>query len=218
MNTQDYKSFKGGQRWRVLPDGRIEVEHEGAIRTQGEPLSIRRLLDEHGAVISAACECFDIPLEWLLGMIPIEARKIRASGGGVRFDPVSLRHEPGYESDTETPHRVSAGLMQTLLSTAQSMARKHDLAEPRTASDLYDPGVSVMLGAAYCAHQRDRYAKGVEGHSFDFVHLTGAYNAGGVYFNRTTPFKLRTYSPSRTERAIRWHNDALAVLKERSLS
>ena len=134
----------------------------------------------------------------------------------MRFDPVSLRHEPGFESDYETPHRVSAGLMQTLLSTAQQMASKHDMPVPSRARELYDPRTSIMLGAAYCAHQREKYDDGVEGFEFDFVHLTGAYNAGGVYFNRDSPFRLRTYSPTRTERAIRWHNDACKVLDERS--
>jgi hypothetical protein len=175
-------------------------------------------MDEQGDHLVLASATFDIPLSWLLGMIPIEARKLRVRGGGVKFDPASLRHEPGYQSDDETPHRVSAGLMQTLLSTAQSMADKCDLDMPTRASDLYDPRTSIMLGAAYCAHQRDRYDDGVEGFDFDFVHLTGAYNAGGVYYNADSPYKMRTYSPTRTERAIRWHNDAMAVLTERSLT
>lgn len=213
-----WKQYKGGRRWRVLPDGAIEVEHGGVLRTSGEPLTMRRLLDQHGAPMREASARFGVPLAWLMGMIPIEARMVAHPGGGLEADPVSLRHEPGYASDSETPRKVSAGLMQTLLSTARDMARRHGLPSPQAARDLYDPRTSIMLGAAYMAYQRERYNAGVEGHSFDFVHMTGAYNAGSVRADLSeggSPFHLVTYSPTRTERAIRWHNDALAVLRER---
>ena len=139
----------------------------------------------------------------------------RADGGGLRPDDVSLRHEPGFKSDIETPHRVSAGWMQTLLSTAQSMAKKYELPSPKRARELYDPYTSLTYGIAYMAHQIERYEGDLDGDlGMDFVYMTGAYNAGSVKHNRDNPFHLLTYSPTRTERAIRWHNDALAALKE----
>ncbi len=54
------------------------------------------------------------------------------------------------------PHRVSAGLMKTLLSTARSMAKKYDLqitfAGAETELDLGHlcvPDISITLGTAY---------------------------------------------------------------------
>lgn len=212
-----WKQYKGGRRWRILADGAIEVERQGVLRTGGQPLTMRRLLDQHGDAMREAASRFDVPLAWIMGMIPIEALMRAHKAGGLEADPVSLRHEPGYTSDSATPNRVSAGLMQTLLSTARDMAKRHGLPSPQAARDLYDPRTSILLGTAYMAHQIERYQAGVGGVAFDFVHMTGAYNAGSVRADTSeggNPFHLVTYSATRTERAIRWHNDALSVLRE----
>lgn len=209
-----WKSYRGGVGWRVLVSGEIEVEGEGIIRTGGEPKTMRHLLATHGEDLREAADTFGVPIAWIMGMIPIEAKMRPLKGGGSYPDPKSYREEPGYTSDAETPNRVSAGVMQTLLSTAQQMAAKHGYGRLRAASDLFDVQRSITLGTAYMRHQMDRYSEGVEDHAFDFVHLTGAYNAGSIKHSAESRFRLLTYSPTRTERAIRWHNDACAVLAE----
>lgn len=213
-----WRQHRGGKRWRVLETGYIEVERDGVIRTKGAPTSVRGLRSEYGDLIEAAAAAFAIPVEWIYGMIPIEAARLESDR--MRFDPVSIRYEPGYIHPSDTPHRVSAGLMQTLVSTARQMAEKYEL-ELRDMDgdlrdvqlgDLLDPHTSLWLGAAYMAHQRDRYAGELDGgNGLDFVYLTGAYNAGSVRTDVNTPFRLMTYSPTRTERAIRFHNDAVAI-------
>jgi hypothetical protein len=217
-----WKQYNRGRRWRVLPNGAIEVEGagQGVLRTSGQPLTMRRLFDEYGELMREAAARFNIPVVWIAGMIPIEALMPAHPAGGRRADPVSIRREPGYVSDAQTPNRISAGLTQTLLSTAQNMARRHGLPVPTNHRELTDPRTSIMLGAAYMANRRDAYAGGVEGQAFDFVHLTGAYNAGRmirVNWEKANPnpFGMITYGQTRTERAIRWYNDALAVLAER---
>lgn len=210
----EYKQYQDGRRWRILPTGEIDVQQMGVIRTSGQPLTMRHMLATHGEVMREAAARFDVPIAWIAGMIPIEARMVPLKGGGSSPDPKSYREEPGYTSDAATPHRVSAGVMQTLLSTANDMARKHKMPLLKSAKELFDVRLSILLGTAYMRHQMDRYKGGVEGHEFDFVHLTGAYNAGSIRYNKESPFRLLTYSPTRTERAIRWHNDALAVLNE----
>lgn len=212
----NWKQYRGGQRWLVQESGAIEVEGAGVIRTGGEPLTQRRLLAQHGDAMREAGERFGVPLAWIMGMIPIEAWMNAHKDGGKVADTVSLRREKDYVSDAKTPGEVSAGLMQTLLATAQMMAKKHGLPIPTSARDLYVPRTSILLGTAYMAHQMERYKAGVGGHAFDFVHLTGAYNAGSVIYDKEhgNPYRLITYSPTRTERGIRWHNDAIAVLAE----
>lgn len=212
----EWSRYANGRGWRIDEQGFIEVEDQGIPRTKGEPKTIRHLLAQYGEYIARARDELGIDPCWILGMIPIEAkmRPRPGKGQGLEADPKSLRHEPGYITDPYTPHRVSAGLMQTLLSTAQDMAKVHGWNVPRFAHQLYDPETSIMLGAAYMAHQAKRYEDGIKGCPFDFVFLTGAYNAGGVYQDMTNPFHLRTYSPTRTTRAIQWHNDARAVLIE----
>ncbi len=210
-----WSSYKDSIRWRTLCDGSIEVEGQGVIRTKGEPQSARIFLAEHGDAARAASAQFDIPVAWIFGMACVEAARIR---GTLSLDPQSLRKEPGYVSDTATPNKVSPGMMQTLLSTAEAMRKKYDLPVVVSRRKLFVPATSILLGTAYMADRRDFYAKGVLGAPFDFAFCVAAYNAGKVYHNPSDdyPFKMRTFSPSRTERAIRFHNDMIAALKEAS--
>lgn len=142
-----------------------------------------------------------------------------------RFDPISLRLEPGYFSPLDTPRRCSAGLTQCLVTTAQQVADHfHWHVEfrgerrPLCIGDLMDPRRSLFLGAGYMRMLMDRYDEeriaGLDGEQgLDFVLLTGAYNAGSVRRDRSlnptkrNPFNIITYSRTRTQRAIEWHND-----------
>ena len=139
-----------------------------------------------------------------------------------------MRYEPGYVSPEDTPGRVSAGLMQTLLSTARAVVEMYPDVAPRGLDgaprvphlgDLLDPALSLLWGAGYLAHQREQYSgviKGLTdgtrpGRGLDFVLATGSYNAGGIYHDdgeeNPNPFRLVTYSPTRTMRGIEFHND-----------
>lgn len=145
---------------------------------------------------------------------------------GFRFDPVSFRQEPGDIGPYDTPGRESAGILQCLKSTMLDMIDKHDMKIVLEVKgerlevfpcigDMMDPERACIFAAAYMDHLRNAYRRGVDGHEFDFVHLTGAYNAGSVKYddpsNGGNRFALITYSDSRTDRAIKWHNDCYRV-------
>lgn len=259
----EWRQYHGGRRWRALPDGRIEVEGQGAITSGGQPMTARAFLLEYGAEAHEAARRFGIPVPWIVGMASIEAVRLKAQpksqtwnwsrmaafldlclkGRGwralallgfdprhtrnaFRMDPVSLRMEPGYVSPEDTPGRVSAGLMQTLVTTARQMAHKHELhplsleGERRevTLGDLLCPRLSLLYGTAYMAHEMEQAAGaiprlldgGKPGRGCDFVLLTGAYNAGRIAPDdprKGNPFGLLTYGAERTQRAIATHND-----------
>ncbi len=215
----EWKQYKGGHRWRVLEDGvSVEVEGEGVPRTKGEPLTMRQMRKDYGAEIDEASLFFDVPVEWIMAMITIEAVRIRGSATKT-YDPKSVREEPGWTSDEETPRRVSVGLMQTLISTARSMQREYDLF-PRQHVDrafLEVPRHSLMFGTAYMRYQLDRYA---EDWGEDPVILTGAYNAGRLTLDkpdrkgRLNRFRVRTYGYGRTDKFLRYMGDAIAVMEE----
>lgn len=61
----------------------------------------------------------------------------------------AARREPGYVSDRETPHRVSYGLMQTLISTARAAIGDSSI----DRDYLLDPDGSIRAGTAYIAQQ-----------------------------------------------------------------
>lgn len=220
----EWKQYEGSRRWRVLASGEIEVENRASgagdvIRTVGEPITARTFLREHREAVEEASERFKISPAWIFGMAAIEATR---KPGSYSLDPRCYREEKRFKSDTATPNQISPGLMQTLLSTAADMNSRYKLDIEITRESLFNARNSIMLGTAYMAHHVDVYARAemiknkLNGHSFDFVFCIASYNAGSVRPNLTPayPFKMRTFSATRTERGIRFHNDALAVLRE----
>ena len=226
---------KSGAGWRILDDGRIVLEHgvndasigfrqvlrldaDSAVRTRGEPVTARTLIDEYGPCIEAAAMVFGLPASWVAAMVTIEAVKI---AGTPSFDPISIRDEDyaakkisrELERYRDRPHRVSAGLMQTLLSTARLMQARHPIpgllygaGGTLDLSDLCVPERSLYWGGAYMRYQADRFGA-------DPVLLVGAYNAGGLYETTANPWRLRTYGRDRIAKFAAYHNDILEVLK-----
>ena len=116
------------------------------------------------------------------------------SGG--RADAV--REEPGFTSDAATPHRVSPGLMQTLISSAREALGDAKL--DRAA--LLDPAISAMAGAASIARQSR-----VTG--FDPPLVAIAYNAGSLRPGRDA---LDPWGLVQTRRGNgQWHADAFCA-------
>jgi soluble lytic murein transglycosylase len=63
------------------------------------------------------------------------------------------------------------GLMQLLLPTARTMARKYSAsAVPSSAQDLYQPALNIELGTAFMRDQFDRFGR--------IEYVAAAYNAG----------------------------------------
>jgi hypothetical protein len=201
----EWHNPKGGTEWKITSKG-IEVRGKGRIRTKGEPISMKTLWSDFGDALKQASWEFDVPVDIVAAMIPIEASRT----DDFHFDPKSIREEPGYVSDEKTPHLVSPGLMQTLISTAREVAKRHDVVDPSEVNRdlLFDPFHSIMLGTAYLSDLISRY-------NADPVLMCAAYNAGGVYRSRDpeNPWNLLVYGPSRITRYIRWFNDFRAIIR-----
>lgn len=197
MNLYTYHNpFPDGKRWKITSDG-IKVEGEGLIRSKGEPKTILTLWEDFGMeMLQASFESL-CPLDMLVAMIPIEAARIK---GTLKFDPESNRFEPGYISDTQTPHRRSVGLGQTLISTAAQMNKLHDFGLNVTSELLKDPYYSLLLSGAYITYQTLRYRP-------DPVLICGAYNAGSLRHTMRNEWRILTYGPTRMDRYVSWFND-----------
>ncbi len=192
----------GRHRWRLAAGGVLMEGEAAPRRTAGAPRSVAQCWARHRAALEAAARRHAVPVELLLATACTE------SGGRAE----AVREEPGFVSDRETPHRVSPGLMQTLISTAREV-----LGEPGLdRAALLDPRTSAMAAAAYMRRQalRQRLPTG-----YDPPLVAIAYNAGSLRPSRdaTDPWGM-----VQTRRGSGdWHadsfcaflGDALAVLE-----
>ncbi len=80
-----------------------------------------------------------------------------------------IRQETIFDADAKSPANAY-GLMQLLMPTAKSMARKYGASMPSTPSDLYQPSLNIELGTAYMKDQFAKFGR------FEYVGI--AYNAG----------------------------------------
>jgi soluble lytic murein transglycosylase-like protein len=113
----------------------------------------------YGHVISAAATRHGVPAELILATIVDE------SGGKAN----ALATNPGYVSDAATPHKISIGLGQMLISSARRLAPERHI--DRAA--LSDPATAIDLVARYHA----RFYKGT---GFDPRLVASAYLFGST--------------------------------------
>jgi hypothetical protein len=189
-----HTAFADGVRWRVTADG-VEIEGSGVERTAGEPATMSRIWDAYRAPIERTARARRVPCALIVATIATE------SAG--RADAV--REEPGYRDDDETPHRISVGLMQTLISTAREALQ---LSCDRRW--LLEPANSIEAGTAYIARQA-RLTQ------LDPPLVAAAYNAGRIAEQRSSQnrWRLRQYpigTGRHCDRFVRFYNDAIAVL------
>jgi hypothetical protein len=190
--------FRDGVRWRLSADGLVVGEEEIPRGSGGSPRTVRRIWETFGAVIRASASRFGVPIELVLATIATESRG----------NPAAERAEPGFVSYGETPHRVSIGLMQTLISTAREA-----LADPRIdATALRDPATAIAAGTAYIARQKRLT-------NFDPPLVACAYNAGGIYHQpgSANRWKMRQFpigTGAHADRFVAWFNDCFLVFED----
>lgn len=197
MDLLDFhRAFTGGVRWRLTPQG-LEVEGSGIERTGGAPETARRIWEDYNGSINKWATHYNVPCVLIVAIIATE------SSGHAD----ALRKEPGYISDAETPHRISPGLMQTLISTARGALNNSSIGR----ADLLDPDKSIEAGTAYIASQRGKTR-------LDPPKVACAYNAGSLLVNTgaANRWKMRQYpigTSAHCDRFVKWFNDAVAVLE-----
>ncbi|WP_431283366.1 peptidoglycan-binding protein [Humitalea sp. 24SJ18S-53] len=158
--------FDGGARWRLGAMG-VEVEDQPIPLTTAQSRRVRAVLADWFPIpLRAEARRTGLPIELLVACLCTESAGAAADAAAAAN---AERHEPGFRSYDATPHRVSIGCMQTLVSTAAEV-----LGRPVSAADLRDPAVSIAAGAAYIASQAARTR-------LDPPVVACAYNSGGVY-------------------------------------
>ena len=190
--------FGDGDRAGIALGNEEKDEYFPTMRTKGYPSTIGRIWDSYGEEIRLWSRKFNVPVELILACIATES-------GGKRE---ARREEPGWISDDQTPHRVSVGLMQVLISTARSTLSDPDI----DAEWLNIPSNSIQAGTAYIAIQERKTG-------FDPPLVAAAFNSGGIYKQNgeENKFKLRNYpigTSHHIERFCSWFGDALHITRQ----
>lgn len=194
-----HNAFANGVRWRLTPQG-IEVEGSGIEHTPGAPLTATKIWEDYNDSINRWASHFDVPCAVIVATIATE------SSGHANV----VRKETGYISDDSTPHKISPGLMQTLISTARSTLNDNSI----DRDWLLDPDNSIKTGTSYIAGQRSKTL-------LDPPKIACAYNAGSLLENRGqhNRWKMKQYpigTSAHCDRFVKWFNDAVEVLETHS--
>ncbi len=182
--------------WYLTPSG-LSIGN----RVNGSPgalVTVPRIIEKYDANIKAASEFYQVPYELIVATICTE------SGG----NPEATREEPSFVSDHMTPHKISTGLMQTLISTARESLGDDAISREQ----LMQPDISIRAGTAYIKQQFHVTA-------FDPPRVACAYNAGGIYRNNSANnrWKMRQYpigTSKHTDRFVMWFNDCFRYFAE----
>lgn len=198
-------AFDSTSKWHLTPMG-LSVDGKPPKGTPGEPLTASQAFAFFGPEFRSASAEFGVPIELVVACACAEAGiHIRQGRDAARL---SERKEPGFTSYAATPHRVSIGVMHTLLSTAREALARPSLTEV----DLRDPLTSIRAGVAYMAKQRRTTG-------YDPPLVGAAYNAGGVYDDpaKGLPYSLRDYPAGEdrhVERFVAYFNDVCRLVWE----
>lgn len=193
LTAKHGSGFLGSVRWRLTHKG---LEVAGAYpRTPGDPVTVRRIWRDHGTAMTRWASHYGVPVELLVMTAAVETR------GRAHL----VREEPGYISDSRTPERVSPGLMQTLIATAQWLLDDDRI----DRAWLLEPENSIRVAAAYMARQSART-------NFDPPKVAAGYNAGSIRYDggRKNRWKLLVH-PKGTgaycDAVAEWFNDCFAM-------
>lgn len=190
--------FRNSVAWQLSAEGIVIDQKRPPETTGGEPKTVRSVWQRFKDPIEQWSAKFGVPAELIVATICTE------SAG----DPGALRKEPAYVSDRQTPGKISAGLMQTLIVTAQTT-----LADETIDRDwLLQPGNSICAGTAYIASQW-RIT------NFDPPKVACAYNAGNIFYNDSASnrWKMRQYPANSSEHAdrfVKWFNDCFTMFNK----
>lgn len=197
-----HRRFTGSVMWALAPTG---VSIGGAEPEVSGRATVVDALEAFGDLFRQVAIEEGVPIELLLATACTE------SLGGARNPAAAAaatRREPGFISAEATPHKISVGLMQTLLSTAREVMKDRSISE----AALRDPLLSLRAGAGYIRRQGGSTR-------FDPPCVACAYNAGGIYFQNGAQnrWKMRQYpigTGNHADRFVRFFNAALAVIAE----
>lgn len=151
----DWQSFdcpSSARQWRILGDGRIEIDGLGAPKRAWP-----KRVDEWNGLIALMADKHNVPAVWIAAIMALE------SGGRS-----NVCYRPGGK-DSPCSTKDGAGLMALLESTAFMLSGEHYSLQQL----MDDPALSIDLGTKLIRQHADKYGD-------DIVKIGMAYNAGSI--------------------------------------
>lgn len=167
--TEFHSRFPGSVNWRVTPQG-VDIQGAGFVPVSAAALArTKTYVDWYADYFRQAATETGVPVELLIACSLTESINDNPKTR-MHENETCVREEPGFISDEVTPHRISAGLCQLLISTARTAMK--DKTIDRTW--LLNPANSIRACAAFMRDQGKLTG-------FDPVYAACAYNSGGLY-------------------------------------
>jgi hypothetical protein len=183
-------AFSGGVSWQLTGRG-VAVAGGTPETSGGGPETVKRVWSTYRDDIDRWSVKYGVPAELVIATICTE------SGG----NPIAKLKEPGYVSDRQTPHKISVGLMQTLIATARDTLRDDQIDQ----AWLLEPGNAIQAGSAFIAQQ-------FKSTHFDPPKVACAYNAGSLRRPGKTPNRWNMHqTPGHADRFVTFFNDCFAL-------
>ena len=233
LNSSDWMNYEGGLEWKYNSNGvfiKVDGEQIGPLRTPGNPITVKAIIDLYGHLIIKCSKKCNIPPELIIMTIGTETSNYRNVGF---TGPNTFRWEPGVKvKDSPPSYRgdYSLGPMQILATTGRHIIRtspnldwdpeeilpayreRPQVAPSEGELPGYDPYVNILLGSKYI-RRRKRFTND------NPILVAAAYNSGRVkvvtdpeskYFNR---WHLKSWG-NHLDRAANWFGDACFVLNQ----
>jgi hypothetical protein len=185
----EWRNPCGGKRWRIHPNGYIEVEGEGF--PEYEPGSdkfryMAQTWENWAPYFQAASKEFGVPVSYLLAVASIET-------GLWSDDPA--------EQATIGSYAGAVGVMQLM-----TVAKRHvEQAFPdKTFGAREDPAENIRMGAALLRDLLDK-------NSWSFPEVSAIYNSGSKCATGRNEWNLRA-DHNYPRHVITWNNTALSHL------
>lgn len=225
VRQSGFTSRFGGQSWRVDDRGvYLAGAPDTPLRTPGTPSTTSRVIELYGDLIAKASQKYDLAPELVVMTIATETALFRKDNF---TGPNTFRWEAHFKVgnvgdgavDGKATGDYSAGPMQVMADTARGLTDQESLpydkardfpffkskpSKAPTKLGLYDPAISIDVGACYIARQ-----SGVtEGNP---ILVAAAYNAGSLRASGTSIWGLHA-THDHLDRAAKWYGDACEVL------
>ena len=82
-DERDHARFDGSVRWRLEQDG-LHIDGNDPQGSGGEPETVRRIWQQYGDTITAACTKYSVPAELVVATIATESS---GRADALRFEP-----------------------------------------------------------------------------------------------------------------------------------